>query len=316
MKHTHLDLFSGIGGFALAAQWAGGKTIQMVEIDLFCQKVLAKNFPNVPIHGDIKTFDGRPFNGKIDLLTGGVPCQPASDAGKRRGTKDDRWLWGEAYRIIREAKPTWVILENVRGILSLEGGVVFENLLSELESYGYETRTFIIPACAVNAPHRRDRVWIVGFSAGNGQHGAENREGDNQGGNRSQKRKDEIREPQRTDSLRNVIANPEKSRSGCQQDKQGDSRIQSSDSIGWVGMGEQSWDIDSDVNPNSTRNDSWTENWVEVATRLCSMDDGISDRLVRPKGWRVNALKATGNAVVPQVAFEIIKAMLKGGDAD
>ena len=130
------------------------------EIDKYCQKVLTKNFPGVPIYDDIKKLKGSQF-GSVDLLTAGVPCQPASVAGKRGGTKDDRWLWPEVFRVIQEVKPTWVILENVYGILSLDGGMVFESLLSEVEDCGYETQTFIVPACGKNAPHKRDRVWVV-----------------------------------------------------------------------------------------------------------------------------------------------------------
>ena len=106
----------------------------------------------------------RKYTTRIDILTAGFPCQPASVAGKRRGTEDDRWLWPESIRIIGVAQPTWIILENVRGLLTLEDGVVFESCLSDLEAAGYEVQTFVIPACAVNAPHRRDRVWIVGHS--------------------------------------------------------------------------------------------------------------------------------------------------------
>ena len=107
--NTHLDLFSGIGGFALAAKWAGYETIQFVEIDPFCHKVLKKHWPDVPIHSDIKTFDVTKYNGSIDLITGGFPCQPYSVAGKRLGKADDRALWPEMLRIISEIRPAWVI---------------------------------------------------------------------------------------------------------------------------------------------------------------------------------------------------------------
>ena len=161
---THLDLFSGIGGFALAARWAGLETLQFVEIDSFAQKVLKKNFPGVPIHDDIKTFDAtqlcQPF-----LLTGGYPCQPFSQAGKRRGKEDDRHLWPEMLRVIRECRPTWILAENVAGHISMG----LDTVLADLESEDYSTRTFVIPACAKDAPHRRDRVWIVA----NAQHSAD-----------------------------------------------------------------------------------------------------------------------------------------------
>jgi DNA (cytosine-5)-methyltransferase 1 len=155
-----LSLFSGIGGFDLGLEAAGMKCIGQVEIDPFCQKVLAHYWPEVKQIGDIKNVRGDEF-GTVGLVCGGVPCQPASCAGKRKGSKDDRWLWPETFRIVRSIKPAWCLFENVRGITSLESGVVFDNLLSELESYGYEVQAFCIPACAVDAPHRRDRIWIV-----------------------------------------------------------------------------------------------------------------------------------------------------------
>lgn len=154
----HLDLFSGIGGFALAASWVWGEQHEIhrfVEIEQFAQKVLKKHWPDVPIHGDIKTYehDGTP----IDIISGGFPCQPYSKAGKRLGKKDDRALWPEMLRVIKEAKPRWIIGENVTGFISLG----LEGCLSDLESEGYETAVVVIPACAVGAPHRRDRVWII-----------------------------------------------------------------------------------------------------------------------------------------------------------
>ena len=172
---VHLDLFSGITGFALAASWVWGEEHEIhcfVEIDPFCQKVIKKHWPGVPIHGDIKTYE---HNGtKIDLLTGGFPCQPFSVAGKQRGTEDDRALWPEMLRIIKEAKPRWIIGENVTGIVNME----LDNYVSDLEAEGYEVQPFIIPACAVDAPHRRDRVWIVGHtSSGRCDTGGNNKQG-------------------------------------------------------------------------------------------------------------------------------------------
>ena len=225
----HLDLFSGIGGFALGLQWAGGyETIGFCEIDKFCQKVLRKHWPDVPIYEDIDNLicklnaqivkqEKSPAESvpvvenaglsslpsitktimetqsedtqtitrffattaitqsqitehahtrNINIITAGFPCQPASVAGRRLGTKDDRWLWPKLIEVIRLVKPEWIILENVRGLITLEDGMVFENCLSELEAAGYETESIVIPACAVGAPHRRDRVWIVAHAAG------------------------------------------------------------------------------------------------------------------------------------------------------
>jgi len=159
-----LDLFSGIGGFSLAASWVWGDELEIVgfvEIDKFCQKVLKKHWPDVPIYEDIKELDGTQFK-SVDLITGGFPCQPFSVAGKRKGKEDDRYLWPEMFRVIQEIKPHWVISENVIGIINME----LDKVLSDLESEGYETETFIIPACGVDAPHRRNRVWIVANTNG------------------------------------------------------------------------------------------------------------------------------------------------------
>jgi DNA (cytosine-5)-methyltransferase 1 len=160
---NHLDLFSGIGGFALAAKWSGFETVGFCEINKFCQKVLRKNWPKVPIHSDIKDLSVEEIKstGVIpEIITGGFPCQPYSIAGKRGGKEDNRSLWPEMLRIIRGVEPAWVIAENVRGIVSME----LDQVLIDLEDSNYSTESFIIPACAVEAPHRRDRVWVVANS--------------------------------------------------------------------------------------------------------------------------------------------------------
>ena len=153
----HLDLFSGIGGFALAARWVGWETVGFCEIDPYCQKVLRKHWPDVPIYEDIRELDGRTV-GYIDIITGGYPCQPFSVAGKQRGEADDRHLWPEFAQLIREIRPRWVVGENVAGHISMG----LDNVLADLEGFGYTWEAFVIPACAVNAPHRRARVWFVG----------------------------------------------------------------------------------------------------------------------------------------------------------
>jgi len=163
----HIDLFSGIGGFALAAHWAGYRTEVFCEQDPFCQQVLRRHWPAVPVVPDIRDFDGSAYRG-ADLLTGGFPCQPFSTAGKRRGDQDDRFLWPEMLRVISEARPHWCLLENVAGIISM----ALDDVLSDLENEGYATQAFVLPACAVNAPHKRDRVWIVAHTDRNEHHGA------------------------------------------------------------------------------------------------------------------------------------------------
>lgn len=142
----------------------GWETVAFVEKEPFCHKVLNKNFPGVPIHDDIFTFSGKPFRGAVDIITGGFPCQPFSAAGKRKGRADERHLFPEMLRVIREVEPRWVVAENVRGLLSIESGAVFAEVVTSLEGEGYEVITFCVPASAVEAPHRRDRLWIVAHS--------------------------------------------------------------------------------------------------------------------------------------------------------
>ena len=156
---THIDLFSGIGGFALAARWAGVETVAFCEIEPYAQRVLRKNFPGVPIIEDVRDFPADEFQ-RPWLITGGYPCQPFSQAGKRRGEEDDRHLWPAMFEIIRSCRPDWVLAENVAGHVSMG----LDEVLSDLESEDYTVQPLIIPACAVDAPHRRDRVWIVGNS--------------------------------------------------------------------------------------------------------------------------------------------------------
>lgn len=154
-----LDLFSGIGGFSLAASWAGIKTVAFCEIDPFCQKVLRKYWPDVPIYSDIRDLRGSEI-GTVDIVSGGFPCQPFSTPGKRKGKQDERYLWPEMLRVIKETKPSWIVGENVIG---LDNGTLDE-ILSDLESLGYETAAFEIPACVFGANHERYRIFIVGYS--------------------------------------------------------------------------------------------------------------------------------------------------------
>ena len=162
-----LDLFSGIGGFSLGLEQTKRiKTIAFVEKDKFCQKVLKKNFKNVPIEEDIRNVKGS--NYKADVITGGFPCQPFSGAGKRKGTDDDRYLWDETIRVVRECKPRWFIGENVEGIINIQDGMVLKKVCDDLEKEGFEVQCLIIPASSIGAFHQRKRVWIIAYSKHNG----------------------------------------------------------------------------------------------------------------------------------------------------
>lgn len=187
-KLTHLSLFSGIGGLDLAAEWAGFESVGQCEWADYPTKVLEKHWPDVPRWRDIRTLTGDDFYAKtgrrtVDIISGGFPCQPFSVAGKQRGKEDDRYLWPEMVRVIAELRPTWVVGENVAGIVNM----ALDDVLSDLEREGYATRTFLLPAHVVGAPHRRYRTAIVGYSKHNGLYATKVCGGIGETGNREQK---------------------------------------------------------------------------------------------------------------------------------
>ena len=165
-----LDLFSGIGGFSYAAEKlvGGYETVAFCEQDEFCQQVLRKHWKDVPIYDDVRTIDATRL-GTIDIVAGGFPCQAVSQAGLQKATEDDRWLWDEMLRIIQDCKPRWVIGENVVGLININQGILFEQVQTDLEKEGYSVQSVVIPAASKNAPHRRDRVWIIAHSNINSQ---------------------------------------------------------------------------------------------------------------------------------------------------
>lgn len=168
VTHTKLDcghLFNGIGGFALAAEWMGWDNIWHSEINEFANEIMKKNFPKSKQYGDIKNTDWTKAK-RVDLISGGFPCQPFSGSGRKKGTEDDRYLWPEMLEVIATLKPRWVVAENVYGIINWNEGLVIERVLSDLENEGYESWAYIIPAASVNAAHRRNRVWIIAHSDG------------------------------------------------------------------------------------------------------------------------------------------------------
>ena len=163
----HVDLCSGIGGFALGFEWAGLSTpVLFCDIEPWCRSVLRKHWPHVPIHSDVKELanDAERLIPDCDILTAGYPCQPFSSAGKRQGEQDDRHIWPYIRQIVAHKRPTWTVFENVYGHISMG----LDQVLLDLEAEGYTTRTFVVPAAGVDAPHRRDRVWIVGYTENNG----------------------------------------------------------------------------------------------------------------------------------------------------
>ena len=197
-----LDLFSGIGGFSLGLHSTGiFDTVKFVEIDKFCQKVLNKNFPDIPIDEDIRNVKGQEF--EADVITGGFPCQPFSVAGKQKGTNDNRYLWPEMFRLIKEIKPEFVIGENVQGLINLQNGMVLRQVQDDLESEGFEVQCFVIPASGLGAWHKRNRVWIVGHSKHNGLLAAEKRSRDKKINGGTQEGQNQTIESERTSGSRN-----------------------------------------------------------------------------------------------------------------
>ena len=160
---THASLFSGIGGFDLAAEWMGWENLFHCEWNDFGQRILKYYWPNSVSYGDITKTDFTKWKGSVDVLSGGFPCQPYSMAGKRLGKEDDRHLWPEMLRAIREIQPTWVVGENVRGLINWNGRMVFDEVEADLEAEGYEVLPFLVPACGKDAPHRRERIWFVAY---------------------------------------------------------------------------------------------------------------------------------------------------------
>ena len=197
-----LDLFSGIGGFALGLDSTGiFETVKFVEKDKYCQKVLQKNFPNIPIEEDIKNVEGK--EGDADVVVGGFPCQPMSVAGKRKGTDDDRYLWPEMFRLIKQIKPQFVIGENVQGIINIQNGMVLRQVQDDLESEGFEVQCFLIPASGIGAWHQRYRVWIVGHSEHNGLLASKIERRNTETATRTQEGTNTTGEPERTSGSRN-----------------------------------------------------------------------------------------------------------------
>ena len=307
---THASLFSGIGGAELAAEWMGWQNLFHCEINPFCRKVLEYHYPDSTSYEDITTTDFTPWRGRVDVLTGGFPCQPFSLAGQRRGADDDRYLWPQMLRAVREIRPAWVVGENVAGILTmvqpgkelalgssftlfrkvyrervlLRQQFTLEAICAGLEREGYAVQPFVIPACAVGAPHRRDRVWIVAH-----------RDGDRQ-------RKRTHQQIPVTQFQGTAYDSP------CGKDG-ATAHTQSS------GSERKREQEQRKTEPDRRNCETIQSRWRDFPTQspVCRGDDGLSARLAGitfPK-WRAESVKALGNAWVPQVAYEIFRAIQK-----
>jgi DNA (cytosine-5)-methyltransferase 1 len=370
---THLGLFEGIGGFSLAARWMGWKTVAWCEWNEFGQRVLRHHFPEAIGYGDITKTDFTPYANRIDILTGGFPCQPFSMAGKRKGTADDRHLWPQMRRAIRETAPRYIVGENVLGLVNWDGGLVFDQVCADLEAEGYAVAPVVIPAAAVNAPHGRDRVWFIarrnapdtdsvrleqcknGGKMGRGQSemggkgceftnaietngskwdapdtyrdghdGSENRQGNNQGNDSYKAGANTI---EQFTGRGSKATTPDTDSDGLYQCN---GQYEKQPSQGGV-------NALSDIEPNDGRwnapdtdrargrqnngqgkprlNDQTCSGnyWHDFPTQspVCGGNDGLPRELdgITFSKWRNETIKAYGNAIVPQVAYEIFKTI-------
>lgn len=321
---THGSLFSGVGGFDLAAEWAGFENLFHCEWNPFCRQVLKHHFPNSESYEDITKTDFTKWRGKVDILTGGFPCQPFSVAGSRKGAEDDRYLWPQMLRAIEEIRPDWVIGENVAGILSMVlpgeeievGGYtdvtgesfketeerqlyVVERICQDFERIGYTVQPVVIPACAVGAPHQRDRVWFIANANGKREFHADASDTNSEKletrvGNRRQKDHQEIKTRMDIGTERHGLlqyaSHPDKLNG----------------KLSGLCAGEISNQQEAEIFGN-------IPDWHNFPTQppVCNRDDGVSFGLAGisfPK-WRQEAIKSLGNAIVPQVAYEIFKAI-------
>ena len=300
-----LDLFSGIGGFSLGLESTGFfKTIGFVEKDKFCQKVLQKNFPNIPIEDDVRNVKGEKF--RADVITGGFPCQPFSVAGKRKGTDDDRFLWDETIRIVSEQKPKWFIGENVEGIINIQDGMVFRQIHDDLESEGFETQSLIIPASGVGAWHQRKRVWILGYSKHYGSSSSKIKEGNIKINDGSSKRQNETLQSKGANGSTNNGDVPNSQRNKYQHSTIGKS---GTDKI-WGFYSEKEKQATHDIRSKTTGCDGvfGTQSWWQTQSELCGDVNGLSAELDKD---RANRIKSLGNSIVPQIAREIGKAIIE-----
>ena len=245
----HGSLFSGIGGFDLAAEWAGWENVFHCEWNTFGQRVLKHYWPNAESFNDITKSDFSKYEHTIDIISGGFPCQPFSTAGKQGGTDDTRYLWPAMLDVIAAVKPRYVVGENVYGLVNWSEGLVFQQVCIDLEAEGYEVQAFLLTAAGVNAPHRRYRIWFVAYN--NATHATSKRQ-------QSQVQNEKL------ERLR--------------------------------------------FNQSNERN---TWHTLTTESPLCSGNNGLPQGLdgITVPSWRMEALKAYGNAIVPQVALQIFNAI-------
>lgn len=326
---THGSLFSGIGGFDLAAEWMGWENKFHCELNEFGRRILKYYWPNSECFHDITKTDFSKYYGTIDLISGGFPCQPYSTAGDRKGKEDERHLWPEMCRAIKEVAPRYVVGENVRGLTNWNGGLVFDEVCVDLENLGYQVAPYIIPACSRDAPHKRERIWFIAYSESRrrreqqqADRGGENRRFDNDGkillaanserfrleygektGNLyggSRKASEEWTSI--TESVKTNGGNGDASNSR-DQGLQGNKFLESFERKEWK---------HNESHPTASQF-CQVPNWEQFPTQspICGGDDGLPtklDGIAFPK-WRNESIRGYGNAVCPQVVLSIFKAI-------
>ena len=319
-----LDLFSGIGGFSLGLESTGHfETIAFCEKDKFCQKVLQKNFPNIKIESEVRDVKGEKY--KADVVTGGFPCQPFSMAGKRKGTDDDRYLWDETIRIIRETKPRWFIGENVEGIINIQEGMVLRQVQDDLEKEGFQVQCLVIPASGIGAWHQRKRVWIVAYSDNNGSHrskGNETIESSNQ--SKEWVSIGDDKDVSNTNSIRHGrwgsegCANGEWSfLPGEQEGREMGSEAQRCDDIATNSNseGSQGYGVSTNMETMQISEEHIAktsveeqQTWWQTQSAICGVPNGVSFELDKDRKDRIKSL---GNSIVPLIARQLGLAIMK-----
>lgn len=261
---NHGSLFSGIGGFDLASEWMGWNNVFHCEIAEFPRKVLKHYWPGAISYHDITKTDFTIHRGEIDILTGGFPCQPYSIAGKRKGKEDERHLWPEMLRAVREIQPRWIIGENVYGLINWSGGLVFDEVQSDLEAEGYEVFPYVLPACGIGSTHIRERIWFVAYKSGVGR--------------------------------QNVQSEPTKR------------KVQGYHTKGY--REERAWQKEAAILDPSCNTFLWFQE-VYCQPPVFNVDDGIFFNLdgITIPSWIESTIKAAGNAIVPQVVYQLFKTI-------
>lgn len=352
MKHA--SLFSGIGGFDLAAQWMGWENEFHCEHNEFGKKILKHYWPKAISYDDITQTDFTIHRGSIDVLTGGFPCQPFSVSGKRGGTNDDRYLWPEMRRACQEIRPNWLVCENVTGIITMEdpreiskdvffkvenrtlvrlqeidryeavyvrqAKMLIETICEEIEACGYETIPFVIPAASVGAPHRRDRIFIVAHAYNNGSHGSKNGQGRNKGNDCHEAREESIEQSKgcgcKADATNTNSHRLQRRGNGELCTEKAHSELEGLSPAPYVTNpnGERLWgEINREGEPGQFDKTFPEHDWENWPTQppVCGRDDGLPPGLdgITISKWRQESIKAYGNAIVPQIAYEIFKTI-------